>query len=588
MRDPLAVMAVKINQLKRRVRGDRAITVTVVAVVSTLLASNLYAEPFIPDAGSILREHEVQLQRQQIPRNEAVKERPKILSGTGDRVTVKGFKFSGYEGLASESELRALLADSIDKSLTFMDLQAQTKRVTAYFKSKGWLLTRAYLPKQDVTSGIIQMVITQGKSDGQVTIVREQGVRVREETLKRIGEQAVSLGKPISEQSMEHAILLMNDLPGVVAKSTLIPGSLPGSSSVETLVKEGPLLSGMVWLDNYADHYSGTWRSNVMLSINDPFHYGDQITVLLGAAEGLKEGRVGYVFPIAYSGLKGNFSYTHMNYKLGGELAVSNYKGRIDAVDAGLQYPLLRSRITNVSTSATYGFKSLHDNMLGKDIRDRNLNSVTIAANGDHTDKFGGDGYTTWLMSVTAGNFHLSNADIKVTGTASTYSRFNLNMFRRQRLTDKTSLSLSLNSQKAFNNLDSSEKLYLGGSNGVRAYPVGEGAGDSGYIINTDIRYDIPLKSGWGNLQVGGFFDAGYITLNTDPTVVTLDSATNRNDYWLQGAGLGLGYKRSSRFTLNCMWAHVIGENPGRSIAGNNVDGHSDKSRYWLQSILFF
>jgi len=44
MRDPLAVMAVKINQLKRRVRGDRAITVTVVAVVSTLLASNLYAD----------------------------------------------------------------------------------------------------------------------------------------------------------------------------------------------------------------------------------------------------------------------------------------------------------------------------------------------------------------------------------------------------------------------------------------------------------------------------------------------------------------------------------------------------------------
>ena len=588
MIDSISVKTAKIEDLKRRIKGDWAVIVTTVAVVGTLFASDLNAETFIPDAGSILREHDVQLQRQQIPRNESVKERTKILSGSGSRVTVRGYTFSGYEGLASERELKALLAGSVDKSLTFVDLQTQAQTVTDYFKSKGWLLTRAYLPKQDVTSGIIQIAITQGKSDGQVTIIRDNSVRVSEETLKKIEAQAVSAGKPISEQSMERSILLMNDLPGVNAKSTIIPGSVPGSSSVETLVREGPLVSGMTWIDNYADHYSGTWRGNVMLSINDPFNYGDQITILLGGAQGLKEGRAGYVFPITYSGLKGNFSYTHMNYKLGGDLEGLDYQGRIDAVDAGLQYPWLRSRITNVSTSVTYGFKSLNDNKSGQEIRDRNLNSVTIAANGDHTDHLLGDGYTNWLMSITAGNYNLIHSELKPSGISPGYSKINLNVSRRQRLSDKTNLSLSLNSQKAFDNLDSSEKFYLGGSNGVRAYPVGEGPGDSGCVVNTDIRYDIPIKAGWGSLQLGGFYDAGYIRLNNDLTSVTLDTATNRNDYWLQGAGLGLGYKQTGRFSVNCMWAHVIGDNPGRSIAGNNVDGHSDRSRYWLQSILYF
>ena len=149
-------------------------------------------------------------------------------------------------------------------------------------------------------------------------------------------------------------------------------------------------------------------------------------------------------------------------------------------------------------------------------------------------------------------------------------------------------MNLSWTGQAAFNNLDSSEKFSLGGPNSLRAYPVGEASGDEGHLLNADIRYNISLPPSWGSLQLDGFYDAGYIDINKEPVLIALGTATNRNSYWLQGAGLGFNYTSGGKFAIRGSWAYAIGDNPGRSISGNNSDGRSDNYRFWLQSMLFF
>ena len=160
--------------------------------------------------------------------------------------------------------------------------------------------------------------------------------------------------------------------------------------------------------------------------------------------------------------------------------------------------------------------------------------------------------------------------------------------YRLQRLKERLNAIVSWSDQIAFSNLDSSEKFSLGGSSGIRAYPTGEGAGDEGHLLNTEIHYDVPAPPAWGNFQINGFFDAGHITLNKNRYTNDVSNATGRNDYWLKGVGLGINYSSGSRFSLRTCWAKVIGDNPGRSVAGNNSDGKNDKSRYWLQAILQF
>ncbi len=542
----------------------------------------------IPDAGSILRDQQSQKELpRQLPASEKTQERASTAE-TGVQVEVKQFIFSGYEGLATEGELQKIVAGSIAKNLTFEELNALTDKVTALFKKKGWFQARAYLPPQDITSGIIQIAITQVKSDGQISIKPDKTCRINADALRSIGILALHSGEPIKELDLERSILIMNDLPGISAKASLIPGAAPGSSSVEVAVTEGPLVSGVLWGDNYSNRYTGTWRGNTILSINDPIHHGDQITLLLTEASGLSQGRVGYSIPIAYNGLRANLAYSGMRYELGSDLASLQYKGNSNSIDGGLSYPLIRTRNANLTTSLSYGYRGLIDTKSDIDIRDKTLNNATLSVNGDRYDQLFGGGYSSYNASITTGKLHESVADISLTGTEGNYTRFNYGLTRLQHLAEQLNFNLSVIAQSALCNLDTSEKFVLGGPNGVRAYPVGEASGDEGQLINADVRYTLPFPAKWGNFQLSGFYDAGHITINKNRYPGDVSSATGSNDYWLLGAGAGLSYSSSGRLSLRATWAQVIGENAGRSTAGNNSDGRSDRNQFWLQSIFSF
>jgi len=551
--------------------------------LGTLLSVVSLQANTIPDAGRILRDQQFQQipQLQQLPSSDGRTE-PTPDSGSGIEVMVKGFVFSGYEGLATEAELQSITANYIGKNIYYNDLQALVDKVTAYLKHKGWFLAKAYLPKQDITSGNIEIAVHQGKSDGSLSIKKEGHVRMSTTTLQHIASLSIRSGRSLNEKKLERSLLLMNDLPGIVARASLAPGKIPNSSKVEIAVTEGALYSGMVWADNQGNHYTGAWRGNIMLSLNDPLRYGDQMTLLLTEASGLTQGRVGYSFPLYRDGLRGNLAYTGMRYELGGEFSGDNYKGRSNNIEGGLSYPMLRSRTSNITTGISYGYKTLLDTKSDIDLRNKQLSSATITLSGDRNDHLFGGGYSSVTMGMTTGRVHES-----VTDTKEHYTRLNIGASRMQRLSERLNLDVSLSAQRAINNLDSSEKFCMGGPNGVRAYPVGEGAGDEGQLITTNLRYALPLATPLGNLQISCFYDAGHVTLQKNETALPY-TATNKNSYWIQGAGVGVTYAYSKKLALRGSWAHVIGNNPGRSVAGNDSDGHNNKSRFWLQAMAYF
>ncbi len=547
----------------------------------------------IPDAGSILRDQQQSQKNleRQLPAPESSKE-PVSQAGSTVQVVVRGFTFSNYEGLATEAELQGVVAGFIGKSLTFGELNGLTDKVTALLKTKGYLQARAYLPQQDITSGIINITISQVKSDGSLTIRRSKSARICPDFLHSIAQSPLHAGKPIKEEELERALLLINDLPGVSAKASLVPGSAPGTSGVEVSVKEGRLFSGMLYGDNEANRYVGTWRGNAMISVNDPFHHGDQLTLLLIEASGLAQGRVGYSFPIAFDGLRANLAYTGMCYELGSDLAPLHYKGDSNSIDAGLSFPLLRTRNANLTVSASYGYRGLIDNQADVNIHDKQINNGTFIISGDRYDKLLGGGYTSYNVGITKGSMHelssLTADDARINRTEGSYTRFNFGLARLQRLSGHVNLNLSGRAQLAAGNLDSSEKFSLGGPNGLRAYPIGEASGDQGELLSAELRIALPLAPKSGHLQLIGFYDAGHITLHNERYAGDISTATGRNDYWLLGAGAGLNYTYSGRFSLRAIWAHVIGDNAGRDAAGKNSDGLSDKNRFWLQSIFSF
>jgi hemolysin activation/secretion protein len=548
----------------------------------------IYAASLPPNAGSLLSEQQL---RRQLPDNDLKKpegEVPVVSSDeTGELVLVKGFRFTGYEGLVREPDLQKLLSGYSGKSLSIGELKGLVQKVNTYLRNKGWILSKAYLLDQDVSSGMIELRIIQGKITDNILFKREKEVRICETRLKGIGSNALKHDQPPGEPQLERALLLMNDLPGVKAGARLSSGSLPGTSDVEIGISEGPLFSGSIWGDNHGNLSIGTLRANAMISLNDPSRCGDQLILVLHDAAGLKLARAAYSCLLTSSGLKGTISYTGMRYKLvEGYFASGGFNGYCDGLDAGFSYPLLRSRSSNVTVIAIYGYKSMIDCKSVTELSNRHSNVGTVGVSSNRIDNLN-QVFTDWNANLTVGNLHESQptaaAHILTNGTSGMFTHINLGLSRQQRFTSASTINFAWTCQKSFENLDSSEHFSLGGPYGVHAYPIAEGSGDSGHLFNTEFRCSLPGMSALGNLDLMVFYDAGRITVEEHRTSEPLGTATERNTYWLQGAGLGLDYMMKNTLSIRASWAHAIGDNPGRSVAGNNANGKPDKSRFWIQ-----
>ena len=140
---------------------------------------------------------------------------------------------------------------------------------------------------------------------------------------------------------------------------------------------------------------------------------------------------------------------------------------------------------------------------------------------------------------------------------------------RLQTIAGPLSLFASARGQIAFDNLDISEKMELGGAYAVRAYPEGEAYGDQGYVATAEARLALPQIVP-GALQLFGFVDVGEVDFVKTPYFAGSNHA-KRSAY-----GAGLSWAGPYGIGARATYARKLG----------NADATSapDKSgRAWFQ-----
>lgn len=527
-----------------------------------------------------------------------------LQDGGGQKVLIKSVRFSGATDLVPEAQLQALVADAIGKELDFLGLQSLAERVTAHLKGKGWFLARAYLPRQDITEGNLEIALIAGRlSQKQPVKVAPTGKitpRIDPARLQAIADYALPAGAPAQENAMNRAVLLMSDLPGLTARARLEPGDQDGETRILIGVEEDLPQSASLNLANHGSRDTGTAQLTGNFSFNSPLGRGDQISLSATASEGTTLARLAYSVPLGGAlgadGWKLNLGYTDMRYRVMSASGRANgLEGQSQSTSIGLLYPWLRSRISNVYLNLSHARKELVDHSRTGTLRDKTVAVSALGLSGDTLDTLGGGGLSTASLSVTSGRLDLNwpddrNADAGASGygTAGHYRKLSYSATRLQKLSGSITLYASLNGQKAHKNLDSSEKLYLGGPSGVRAYPGSEGGGDSGAIANLEIRYDWPEVTALGNLQLQAFYDAGWTQLHHDPRNVPITTATQRNHYGITGAGIGISLTQPAGHVIRASYAAKLGSNPGRTAAGLDADSQAKSGRFWLQAMIRF
>ncbi|HTD73911.1 MAG TPA: ShlB/FhaC/HecB family hemolysin secretion/activation protein [Steroidobacteraceae bacterium] len=535
-----------------------------------------------PDAGSLLKQIERPQQPALPPKGEPQFLPPPVLSAfTGESIVVREFQFAGNTRLASK-QLTVIVAGFKGRPLTFAELQNAAIAVATAYRKAGWIV-RVYLPQQDVTQGTVTIQIIEAKFG----VVRVEGkTHASAARLTRMVEHAQKSTQTVNADSLDRALLLVNDLPGVTAKGRLDEGQNPGETDLVMTLADGRRVSGDIVADNGGARSTGLGRAIASASLNSPFGLGDRIDAMLLHSLGSDYQRAGYSLPIGSDGWRLGVNGSHLRYRVvTAAFAALDAQGTSTTVGAEASYPLVRASLHNLYFSFSLDDQRFDNKSMGFITSAYSVRSVRAGLYGNLFDTFGAGGANNASISLEQGSVDLGNspnegADALTTRTAGSFRKLNFSAGRQQAITSRFSLYADLSGQVANKNLDSSEKFYLGGLNGVRAYPANEGGGSTGVMLNLEARERLPL-----NLDLTGFFDIGVVHFNKNNDFVGA-AAPNRDE--LKGLGLTLGWTASMGLNLKATVARRIGSNPDRTSTGTDQDGSLDMTRFWIQASVPF
>jgi hemolysin activation/secretion protein len=563
-------------------------------LIAACFAAPAWAQQVPPslDPGQLLRQEKPKLPGEDIsPSMPAIKPapaRPSAKPDVGPLITVNSIKFDGLTVL-TDAQAQQLVASAIGKQLSFSALQTLGDSVADALRKQGYFLAQVILPVQDVTAGNITFKVIEGRlRDGDGALSIDGKSRLSATRVEGMLRAPLQRGL-LREKDLERGILLVNDLPGTNATVTVQPGAQAETSSLQATLKEMPLLRGNATLDTFGNRYTGSIRAGLNMYLDNPAGFGDQIAAtLVKSLDGDSNfARLGYTAPLGYSGLQLGANVSHLNYKVGRDLANLRSDGTADVVSVFARYPLIRSRLSNLYLSAGADSKHLKSDTLGSPATDKDVDLFNIGLNGDAVDDVLGGGIFSGNLTLNEGKLKLDKLpavlaqDAASFNTNGSFQRVNYGLTRLQTLNRSTVLQISINGQYADRNLDTSEKLSLGGPIGVRAYAAGEALGDRGLIASAEVRTVVAKALRFkgftlGDVQLSAFYDEGRIQQFVSPT----STVSTPNHYSLSGAGFGLNIGDAGVYDFRLIVARKLGNNPGiNPVNGTDSDGDKNLGR---------
>ena len=487
---------------------------------------------------------------------------------------LKEVRFTPTEAIAN-AELQAVAAPYLNRRVDAADLAGFAKALQQLYQDRGFALVAIAFPSQSVTQGTLNVAIVEPRL-GRIAIVQGGVPAIGEARAMGLMSYAgVRQGRPLNLQQLDRAMFSLNDLPGVGAKATLTPS---GDEGVFDLVIEPEARRAWdlaVDLDNHGSRSTGNWRIGGLGRWNNPLHIGDNLDVRLLTSDhsGLTLGRLSYEAPLGYTPWRAALGLSRVDYELGGSFSVLQANGIATVWDAGISYPVIRSRSRNLIVRLGVEDKALEDRFDALELRtDKRIRNLVAGASFEDRDTLFGGGFNGASLQAQVGSLGIDTANVRAEdaalgaqATQGHFSKLNLQVSRLQTISQHVLLYGGLTTQWASKNLDGAEKLTLGGARAVRAYPAAEAPSDQGVIVSGELRYFI--NPAW---TVFGLYDwaKGWVRKRPD--------AGADNTRVLDGAGVGLYFNDPRLFTLKATLAWRGRDRP-QSEPGN------DSPRLYLQ-----
>lgn len=437
------------------------------------------------------------------------------------RFIFRGLQIEGALAL-SESDLRSFWDHEPNSEIAVADVFLYAERISKFYAERGFALSFAVVPQQEIKDGIVTIRVIEGFIDN----VSYTGTSVPSGLFASAQDPVaahlarVSSQRPVTAAALERSLLLINDIPGLAARATFSPAAQGVGASQLTLDVNSTRVSGEIGYNSYMPPALGRQVVGGLLAINNLVSGVDRLSV--SGWHSLKNSAYwslssDYLTLVGTDGLSlsvsGSYGRMRPNSSL---LRAIDYSGTAISGNASLRYPLIRSRRNNLAVELGVSVLDTDAGYLaGSLLRDR-LRTTDVALTFETTDALRAASVVRVEFSQGL-DLPGTGGDSRAFGT-SDFTIANISIQRLQPLIsesgERVDLLLSGFGQRSLRGpLFSSVECSYGGRRFGRRFDAGELSGDNCALGSFELRWSkISQNAGqvWFT-QIYSFLDGGVV-----------------------------------------------------------------------------
>jgi len=382
------------------------------------------------------------------------------------------------------------------RGITLGQIETVANKITQFYRERGFILAKAYIPKQKVRDGVVNLTLLLGTL-GEVAVNGEQMYGA--DMLKSVFDDMME--KPVTNKMVEENLFIINNYPGINVDGYFEPGYQVGDTKLNINVKNEARYNANLRMDNHGTDESGLYR----------FYADFQVNNLLGTADRIQASLLETMSPSNTTYWKFLFETNFFDPRFRLELGTSENQfivdqsqiasnidlhGTVDVQSINVKYIKQRSRTDNSSYMFTYE-KVKSDLQIGTlpdvgNALDEELINISVQYNFDFLQE-AKKRLHEGKIKYTSGSFDFG-ADL---GQDSSFdilgADYTLLTFVKVPFTDSTSrLILRTNAQYSGTNLSTLVRFSLAGSTRARGFSPSLFTADDGIFMGVDWLFNSP------------------------------------------------------------------------------------------------
>lgn len=484
------------------------------------------------------------------------------------RFTLRGVEFSRVEGIDNQL-LAPSWSDRVGQELPISAVCDIRDRAATILRGQGYLAA-VRVPPQTIGDGVVRLDILSARMS-RIEVRGDAGAneRLLQRYLSRLDDQPV-----FNIVEAERYLLLARDIPGMDARLTLRPGTVPGEVVGEVTVVRTPFTFDFN-AQNFGSPDVGRWGGNARARFAGLTGMGDLTTVSFYATPDFDEQKVvqvGHEFRVGGEGLRFGASYTYAWTRP--DIAGLPVKSDTQIVSLYTAYPLVLTQARRVTIGGGLDFIDQDIALAGVPINEDRLRVFNLRADASWIDPAsiaGRGGYSPseprWSLATSfearKGVDFLGASDDCGPGGAACFLPgavpltriegkpdaflIRANALAEWRPAKRFTLSAAPRAQWAKDPLLAYEEFSGGNFTVGRGFDPGTVIGDSGVAVALEARYGsfVPANIKSFAVQPFVFFDAAWVW-NEDSAFDGLDP----QKLYSAGGGVRVAYGDLARLDV--------------------------------------